>query len=66
MLLQYIINVINTCVGEPFERWVRDKVEQRNASLVQENFVEMDYEVAQAFKSATQVSCTSFHFSLLS
>ena len=44
-------------VGDPFEAWVHEQVEIHNAKLVTNNVIEMDAEVAEAFRASTAVSC---------
>ena len=51
-----MINVLYTTIGGAFQTWVEDQVQARNAKLVQDNAIEMDPEVAEAFRNATSVS----------
>ena len=53
---RYIINVLNTKVGDPFETWVETKVVLRHEALKQENVIEMDAAVAEAFRASQAVS----------
>ena len=53
---RYIINVLNTKVGQPFETWVETKVVLRHEALKQENVIEMDAAVAEAFRASQAVS----------
>ena len=56
---EYIGNLIYTIVGEPFQEWVKDRVEQRNAKLKKEQKqdIEMDPEVLRIFQNSTSVGC---------
>ena len=55
---QFICNVIYTTVGEPFASWVKERILERNTTIVKEKnlAIEMDPEVLAAFKSSTAVS----------
>ena len=55
---QYIANIIYTVVGTPFANWVRDKVDARNTKIKQEQnlLIEMDPDIAAAFRASTSVS----------
>ena len=55
---QYIANVIYTCCGHPFYKWVEDRINLRNQKLKEENdlLIAMDPEVARIFKQSTSVS----------
>ena len=52
-----MINVLYTSIGQAFQTWVEHQVEERNAKLVSNNAIEMDPEVAEAFRNSTSVSC---------
>ena len=47
----YIGNVIHTIVGDPFNQWVQQKVQARNAKLTEDKDmnVELDPEIAEIF-----------------
>ena len=55
---QYIANVINTIVGEPFAKWVTSKVNQRHAQIAEERdmHIEMDPQVAAVYQKSQAVS----------
>ena len=62
---QYLINLINTVIGEPFSAWVSEKVEVRNRKLIEESnsAITLDPEILRAFNDATSISsksCTNF------
>jgi hypothetical protein len=52
---EYIINVIYSTVGDPFKRWVMERVNARNnAKLVKEDhFIEVSAEVMAAFNASS-------------
>ena len=54
----WICNVLATVAGEPFIAWVSQQINQRNATVIQEKqlAIEMDEEVAAAFRTSTAVS----------
>ncbi len=56
---EYIGNLIYTIIGEPFQDWVKDRIEKRNAKLKEEQKleIEMDPEVLRIFQSSTSVGC---------
>ena len=58
---QFLLNVLHTIVGEPFARWVNEQVDQRNAKIADKRnmLIELDPEVAAAFRASTQVSSKS-------
>jgi hypothetical protein len=47
---------MNTKVGQPFEAWVEARVVLRHEALKQENVIEMDPQVAAAFRASQAVS----------
>jgi hypothetical protein len=55
-LLQYVINVLYTIVGEPFAAWVKEQVEVRNAKVKEEETIDLEAAVAEAFFRSTAVS----------
>ena len=64
----YIGDVIYTIVGDPFYKWKDDKIEVRNRKLAekQDQFCDMDPEIAAAFRASTAISCKySYALSLL-
>ena len=58
---QWIINVVTTLYKEPFQSWVSEAIERRNASLAlkQDLWISLDPAVAQAFASSTDISVSS-------
>ena len=58
---QYLINLINTVVGQPFSDWVSEKIEARNHKLIEESnsAITLDPEILRAFNDATAVSSKS-------
>ena len=64
------MNIIYSVVGEPFEQWVKQRIEERNAAVVKEKnmLIDMDPEIAAAFANSTAVSCkcrNHFRFMLI-
>jgi len=55
---QFVANVIYTVVGDPFADWVKERVEARNAKIVQvQNLaIDMDPDVYAAFANSTAIS----------
>ena len=55
---QYIINVIYTLVGKPFELWVNQRIENRHAKIAEDRDlnIEMDPEIAAIFQASNAVS----------
>ena len=51
-----MINIIYTVIRDQFRLWVQGRTNERNERLVEENFVEMDAEVAAAFRQSTHIS----------
>ena len=60
---QYIGNIIHTIVGEPFKKWVHDRVEARNLKVAEEGdmMIELDPEIAEIYRASNAVSgkCSS-------
>ena len=48
---RYVGNVIYTVVGEPFEKWVEKKIDERNhkRTVERQMTIDMDPEVAKIF-----------------
>lgn len=59
----WICNVGATIIGAPFFDWVKQRIDQRNANLVQEKnlAIAMDPMVARAFHASTAVSGKYHH-----
>ena len=57
----YICNVIHTLIGEDFQKWVDDRVQERNMKVAVEGnqIIDMDPTVAEVFLSSTAVSTTN-------
>ena len=56
---QYIANVINTLVpGVIFKQWIDQRINDRNDKLAEPGeMIEMDPEIAQIYRSSTEISC---------
>jgi hypothetical protein len=55
---QYVINCINTNIGEPFRKWVREQIELRNERLLKQgDMINMDPETYEAYERSQNVSC---------
>lgn len=57
VLLQYIINVLYTCIGENFETWIKAQVDAHREGQRQDQVVEMDPQIAELFQNSTAISC---------
>ena len=57
----YICNVIHTLLGDVFQKWVDDRVQERNMKVAVEGnqIIDMDPTVAEIFMSSTAVSTTN-------
>ncbi len=55
---QYIINVLYTVLGERFSNWVEELVTARHQGVIEEGeqYIELDAEVAEAFRNSRAVS----------
>ena len=54
----YICNVIYTIIGDEFQKWANQRIDNRNEKVVKEKDMEinMDPEIAAIFKASTSVS----------
>ena len=59
-----MLNVIATILQKPFLDWVKQRIDERNASVVEEHQlgIAMDGQVAAAFQASTHVSRKSLFF----
>ena len=55
-MLQYVINVLYTKIGAPFEAWVKTQVDAHHEEQKKDQVIEMDADVARAFRASTAVS----------
>ena len=55
---EYITNIINTLVGDDFQKWVKCKIAERHQKLQQEMnmTVNLDPEIAEIFKASKSIS----------
>ena len=62
---QFLLNVINTIVGAPFSTWVTEQIKARDLKVADKGnmWIEMDAEVAAAFRASTAVSSKKDYFS---
>jgi hypothetical protein len=52
-----VINCINTNIGDPFRKWVREQIELRNQRLLkQDDMIHMDPETYEAYQRSQNVS----------
>jgi len=60
----YLINVINSVVGDEFRQWVEEKVSARNEQikLNTNQYISLDPQIAKIFASASHSSCKSSRF----
>ena len=58
---QWLINVTYTIIGEPFSKWVKKEIVDRNEALAKKQnlLIEMDPEIARAFHSSHNISSKS-------
>ena len=63
---QWIVNVLYSVIGEPFSDFVRQQITDRNQKMQTDHNlnIELDPEIAEAFKQSNQISSRShlFHF----
>lgn len=60
-----MINVMYTMIGQPLKTWVSQQIEIRNEKMVQNNFVEMEPAIAEAFRASSHISCKWKSFLML-
>ena len=48
--------MLYTQIGAPFQEWAQARINERNQEALHEDFINMDPEVAQAFRASTAVS----------
>ena len=55
---EYLGNVVFTIAGQPFQKWVDDKIVLMKQKVAQEKdlSIQMDPEIARLFKESTSVS----------
>ena len=65
---QWVVNILYTIVGRPFADWVQEQINGRNEKLANDHnlMIELDPEIAAAFKASTQISSKSFAESIVS
>ena len=56
---EWICNVIATVMGTVFTDWVRERINKRNEEVKDKGDmnIELDADIAEAFKNSTAVSC---------
>ena len=54
----YISNIIYTMVGQPFQDWANERIEEWNEKVIEDRNmeIEMDAEIADIFRASTAVS----------
>ena len=59
---QFVIDIVNTVVKEPFRIWVKLRVEERNEKIKSQMDLnlKLDPEIAKAFHASTNVSSKYF------
>ena len=64
---QYIADIIYNVLGDEFQTWLKEKIDQRNKELLSKtnSIIQMDAKVAEAFKNSTYVT-SKFSKNLLS
>ena len=65
---QFILNLCGTVLEVAFQQWVRERIEERNAKLANDNnlLVTLDEEVYSAFVNSNHISSKSKLFIVLS
>jgi hypothetical protein len=60
---QWLINVIYTVVGKPFQDWVDERIEQRNSKVAEDDnkMIEVDPAIAAAFNASNYISGKYMH-----
>ena len=60
---QWLVNVIYSVLADPFKNWVKAKIEERNEKVIADKdlLIDMDPDVAKAFKSSNAVSSKCSH-----
>ena len=60
---QWVINVIYTVVGDSFQDWVNERIEQRNSKVAEDDnkMIEVDPEIAAAFNASNYISGKYMH-----
>ena len=55
---QWVINVTYSVMGSEFSDWVRERIDARNQNIVSDRnlIINMDPQIAEAFKKSTSVS----------
>ena len=63
---EWICNICVSVIGDDFEVWVKNQIEQRNAGVVTKKKlnIEMDDEIAAAFRASSKVSCKCLYQSI--
>ena len=56
---EWICNIITTRLGTTFTDWLKERIDERNERVVErgEMNIELDPDVAAAFRASTAVSC---------
>ena len=59
---EWIANVCATVLGTAFTDWVKEQIEERNEAVKEkgEMNIELDPDIAAAFKASSSVSCKHF------
>ena len=54
----WLANVIYTIVGDQFNKWVQEKIRERNDRVASKNdlMIELDPAIARAFEASTMIS----------
>ena len=52
---QWVVNVVNTIVGQPFSDWVKHQIDVRNEKLASDHNlnIELDPDIAAAFRASS-------------
>jgi hypothetical protein len=62
---QFIVNIIFTIVQDPFKLWVKERIKARNDTVAENRslIIDLDPEIAAAFRNSVNISSKQFVFS---
>ena len=55
---QFLTNIVFTCIGTPFAKWVKERISERNSKIVEKQnlAIDMDPDILAAFMNSNAVS----------
>ena len=62
---QFVVNIIFTIVQDPFKLWVKERIKARNDTVAENRslMIDLDPEIAAAFRNSVNISSKQFVFS---